>query len=328
MNDAMLRLFAEHEKIDGPPLGVSSEQLAKRGRRRLMGRNLGFAGGLTAAVALAVVGALTLSSAFVVADAPPGTGKEQPEYPLPDLPKPPDGQRYAWGYQDGDKSSPDADEYGKAFTEWFNDNGTDLEKWPGMAVNHRLLYRGSTELNNWKVVDDSIPYYGIATVSLTDPGGDPEVEWDEIVTDRVRYGEANDLGFKVYPRGSFESGAGDTFEHLATCTDGLTLEATSAETVVSRAASTQDLEPDHTCDESTGPGGERILRIHTEWKTDGGFMPRQDNRVIVIRADGTAVDVDTYVYRDDETDAGNKLGLSLDELTDLALAMPDATVKD
>lgn len=320
MNDAMLKLFAEHEKTDGPPPGLDSDTLARKGRKRLMLRRWSMAGGLTAAVAVVAVAAVTLtglatpSPADLAAEEP----ATQPEYPLPDLPAPPDGQQYAWGYKAGEKTSAAADEYGTAFQEWFSDQGIDLPEWPGMTVNHRALFLGADW--EWKQVDDSVPYYGIATRSVGEDEDFP------MTTDRLKSSEANFVGLKVYPRGSFEPGTGDTYEHLATCKDGLSLDALGEESVDARQDAPISLTPSYDCDEATGPDGERILRIETTW-AQGDFVAREDNQVIVVRDDGTAVMVDVFAFSDDETDDNSK-HLDLDGLTDLALSMPDAIVED
>ena len=60
------------------------------------------------------------------------------------------------------------------------------------------------------------------------------------------------------------------------------------------------------------------------WLRDHGYYPRQ---AAEAGEDGTAVEVFSWVNgRDLSDDTGPKL--SLDELTDLALSMPDAIVED
>lgn len=308
MNDEMLRLFAEHEKTDGPPLGLDSEALARKGRKHLRVRRLSAVGGLTAAVAVVAAVAVTLTGLATPSPADEAAdGVEQPEYPLPELPEPPEGAEYRWNDVLGTtETSTAATAYGESFRDWFADNGMELAHWPGTAIGSRELFGGNPAESDWDFEGITIPYYGIKSRV------DPEDFATMADAGRVGYGEDDTVSLRVHPRGSFEPGAGDTYEYLATCTDDVALGINDGWR-----------DADYTCDETTGPDGELVLRQHAVFEHDHGLWVTV-NRVIVFRADGTAVEVDDEV----RSDAESSLPLSLDELTDLALSMPDAIVED
>lgn len=304
MNDDMRRLFAEHTKIDGPPMSVTSGDLAKHGRRRLVGRNLGMATGLTAIVALGMVGVLTLPSAFAsttgqAANQGNTDQAEQPEFPLPDdLPEPP--EKYFWGgfaTAQGDEVSSDAaDAYGDAFRDWFDENrDTPIEDWPGMAIKYRVLMTKAEA----ETVGEPFPFYGIV---------------NEEAEEAVQYGgERYHTGLRVYPRGNFKKGDGDTYEHLYTCEDGV-------------YENDQPEYLDYTCDEKVAPNGDKYAMI-TKKHTGRDKTIELEYRVVLFRQDGTAVEVRSVVDGGGSS-VDSEPKLSLDELLDLALSMPDDVVTD
>lgn len=316
MTEEIKQMFAEHEPAPGRTLGFDPDDLVAGGRRRRKRRAVGIAAGAVLTVAALTAGALALPQ-FVTdrSDAAADDKVEQPEYPFPDLKPPDDGFYYEIhpSREEGERSKA-ADEYGKAFTEWFaSEQDLTFTDWPGMRVDEDevLLFEANTE-NNGTLIGDPLPRYRIGPTGYDD---EMPVDFEHRFGDRK---VSDFLSLTVYPRGSFLDGSGDAVGHLANCED-----TTGEETIL-----------DVTCTESTGPDGEKIIAsdtINKERKT--GDIWQKFRTVVVYRADGTAVMTNDSIPGFDGEGAHSTLDpdldpyLSIDDLTDLALSMPDTVVK-
>lgn len=323
-----------------PASTIDTVQIVARGKRSVRGRRLKAGGAATAGIAVLAAGALLLPSAFAGNNDGPdrlGDGQaadspaEQPKFTLPDVEEK-DGYKYQWdaegtakdpnGMHDDSSTTTDATaQYDKAFWKYMQDNFDEIgvtvapkiETYVPMTDGNRpVLTRNMMELNEYpgngedptSVSTEAIPQYGL-NVDLTLSGKKSKVDDLIIAT--------------VYPNGGFKSGEGDTFEYLYTC------EASKAGPSGKQAAAQK-----HTCEESTGPNGEKIVNISTSFMTGTEKMTERgrENTAVVYREDGTAVVVsDSSMFLDRESRDVADPTMTAEQLTELALSMPGDIVE-
>lgn len=318
MTEDIKQLFSQH-RVDGDrPLGIDSEAIAQGGRKRRRRRTTGLVATAVVLVAVLTAGSVTLPRYLGgSADAATDTGSEQPSHPLPELEPLADDDHYVAGIvpDDEGKRTDAADEYGDAYVEWFADNmGVEFEQWPGVRVFEEKI--GYWSDKDKEVIDIGgfwPPRYRIGAVAGGGPDGPSS--WFSHSFSGDRY--FDELSLTVYPRDSFLPGSGEGAQYLQDCQE----------------RQYNDVVTEQTCTDETGPEGERILRAVTEEKNsddmDSGIMTKTLT-VTVFREDGTAVQVGNSVpgvSMEDNMGYGKyETEMDFDDLTDLALSMPDAIV--
>lgn len=297
-----------------PPSGLRSEDLARRGRRRLLRRRLSLTGVTAVLLAGAVTGGLTL-----LPDTPgPGVqaaATTQQDYPLPAW-RP--GVDYSWQPGTSDIRENQA----------TRDLSAALWRFMG-ALPHAIPV--SYDSNQEKV---GVPLSEAAFPAFT--RRTERIDADGVPTgyERPVYNQFHPLLFdgasrpemisvSLYPRGSYIFGASSDpadprfadWRHLVSgCVEaGFELRGERGWTVT------------FTCAERTGPGGERVLTVREYVRGpsgEGSFT----NIVLVQTSAGNAI-----VVRDQglasATGAAPEPGLDFDGLTSLALALPAVIVE-
>lgn len=318
MTEDIKQLFTEHRIDAERPLRIDAETVAQGGRRRRKRRTVGMVAAAVVAVVALTAGTVTLPQYFSGSSDAAVKPDEQPSHPLPDLEPLEDGDVYLAGIVADDEGKPSeaADAYGDAYVEWFEkEMSVEFEQWPGMRVFEEEVEIWDDKKNTTVETDEFWPpRYRIGTASGGGVGG-PLSGFSHSFGGDEFYDQ---LSLTVYPRDGFLPDSGEGAQYLQNCEDRKYNNTTY----------------EQTCTEAAGPAGERILRGVTEHVTDDPHLPLLERTltVTVFRKDGTAVQVGTMVPGVSmegsiaKVDPDYEPELDLDELTDLALSMPDAIV--
>lgn len=318
MTDQIKAMLDEAAHIGEPPSHVNGDEIVLKGRKRNRARRFGVGGGATLGVAGLTAVALLLTPVDGGQTDERGAAAdtvEQPEFELPDIDVKP-GEKLQWLRKSDEESGPtkETEAFSAAFWEHLENEYDDI----GIADNAENTIEPLTDANMTAMTRDFMWLNYVEEDSEPTPvQHDPIPRYQlhtEVSLDREDVIDAIEV--TVYPKGSFEAGAGTEhdYRNLYTCDhrDG-------GPEGVDPTEATRD------CTEETGPGGEKIARIKTEHEVYDEFAG-SDLQVVVYRADGTAIvvrDVFATKHLNDVDRSGEKLTLDLDQLTELALALPD-----
>lgn len=318
MTEQIKAMLDEAARFDEPPSGINGDDVVAKGRKRTRTRRLGAAGGATLSVAAVTALALVLAPAAGGTqgdDRDSAAGAiEQPGFTLPDLDAKP-GDKFEWlsKYDDGQRTK-ETRKFEAAYWKFVEDEFDDVRVVPD---------RGDVTFE--PLADDTKPVMtrDVMWVNYVDGDSDPTpVYHDEIPWYRLQANLSLDrddiaeyLDVTVYPKGSFEAGPGKEYgyRNLYTCDHR-----------DAGPGGRQPVEADRDCSEKTGPDGEKIARVTTMFKS--GEVTGADRELIVYRADGTAISVRNWGairYRDGQLTSTQEPALDFEQLTDLALALPD-----
>jgi hypothetical protein len=338
-----------------PLLAFDADEVVARGRARLRRRRVGLAGGVAVGVAAAVAAGLALTSTVgpthQIGGPPSG-----PRYTLPDLDP---GVHYYWHSQ-GRANDATAAQLSEAVVDYLAANlatakvvayGPDFED-DGATYRRRLVSPGSPDSPL------RLSRYTNELVTLSDPGsaaayvepvyrlwesGTPRAEDDSVSTldqlsgaELALDGSGQDqidlLRVALFPAGGYRSGVDPAKMGARRPSDGYLVEGCETYDVTDAHKGTaDDRRFSFDCVESTGSRGERVVAVaaHETYLRGGARFTL--HTVVVYRTDGTAVVVsDTPRPGLDWEQGGGRVpgapGLSLDDLTDLALALPLVTI--
>ncbi|ADD43512.1 hypothetical protein [Stackebrandtia nassauensis] len=318
MTEQIKAMLDEAARFDEPPSGINGDDVVVKGRKRNRTKRLGLAGGATLSVA--AVTALAL----VLAPTAGGTEKgdnaaadaiEQPEFELPDLDAKP-GDKFEWMPKEDGKAGPtdETREFDAAFWEYLEDNFDQVDVAPDMK---KVKFEPLTDTNRTEMTREHMWVNYVDGEQVPVPVYHDEIPWYRLQANLSldREGVADFIDVTVHPKGSFEPGPGEDYgyRNLYTC-----------DRREAGPGGHQPAEADRDCSEKTGPDGEKIARITTEYKS--GDVLGEERRVIVYRADGTAISVKDWGatrYEDGEMTGSEEPALDFEQLTELALALPD-----
>ena len=323
-----------------PPSALDTDRIVKAGRRRLGARRAGLAGGFALAVVALTGGILALQPAGGTAPVD-AAAEGQPTYPLPGL----DGDKqWTWkldGLSNGGPTRTEAtEEITDALWSWIESRDDLAVTRYDPAANSYVPVTRETFPG---VVRDTQSLYEVADGTDTPQGYQRPVyrlgesvygqEHDDLSWTFAENADANimddSLRLAFYPKGSFVYGAqsarrGDPAEpdvhNLVAGCDGYSYDAGEYAPRVGTFS----------CEESTGPNGERVVAV-TWNETTGTTSHRTSRTVVLYRNDGNAVVVSDSAYTSshdiDAVPADPRLVLSAEELTELAASMPDVVVE-
>ncbi|MEV0647670.1 hypothetical protein AB0I28_20615 [Phytomonospora sp. NPDC050363] len=327
-----------------PPSALTADGIVTAGRKRVLGRRLGIGGALVTGVAALAAGILVFQPATggvatgaspepsVSADAAPQV-EEQPSFPLPDLDW---NEGYSWTAASSGTGTPETEVLTDALWEWIAARG-DVS-----------LYRhddaGDADV---QITRDNLPPVGRSNVFLVgDAAGEPAAFSRPVYvfgdsSKRLRWvvdGVPDDsaIFLTLYPKDSYLQGAGSIDGVLPLKPDPRYLVA-GCEDYRYDSQTHEGQLADFTCDERTGPGGERILTVECVLDADGDstqkivtalvYLP--DGNAVVVNAEPIVGHQNTGTNPGQGTGQGTGPGpgLTADDMVDLALSMPPVIVK-
>lgn len=335
-----------------PPTMITVEGITRAGKRRILGRRLGFAGAFVTGMAALTAGILVLQpgpggpganagasadpsvSSSAVDDLQPPTG-EQPSFPLPDLDW---SRQYDWGTDGSHAETPETAMLTDALWEWTSGRD-DVHLWwvngitdgrdPVTRENLLPVYRTKQDLYE----DDDPSVSGSATgaatgysrpVYILNTGSDFErsLIW---TVDGVENSAAIDM--TVYPKGSYLPGA-ESVEGAAPSAHETRHLVAGCEDYRYDAQGTGENLAEFTCDESEGPDGERIITVEAMFNATTASEQKMITAV-VYQPNGNAVVIEGTAYNSENErfTRGMGPGLTADDMADLALSLPDVIVR-
>ncbi|ADD45601.1 hypothetical protein [Stackebrandtia nassauensis] len=365
MNDDIRGTLSRAMPPDLPAPRIDLDTLEQEGEKLVKRRRFGLTGMASTGVAVVAALALTLPTALVSGaeqDDAAGNG-EQKAYPLPDLD--PD-EIYGWIGIDDEKQTEATKELTEEFWAYLtqkypdlkvhnenyveDDSGDDSGDDPGddptggpdenqekylEPEDYPTFLRGENSLATVKdAVKDEWPDVQGSAIMDEDPSGYTKPVYgmptEEGLTGAIRTDLKKDAAFidafdiSVHPKGSFGDGAKSIPGHPGRG-PLLPYLAEGCEDEVGPGKTENDTEGyEYDCEESTVPGGGKVHKI--EQTANGGEeapdeIAHRVNTVIVTLANGNAVVINDMAEGDHEPT------MSTDELTELALALPDVVVE-
>lgn len=334
-----------------PSTTITADAIVRAGKRRVLGRRLGFAGAFVTGIAALTAGILVLqpiggalpsaspsassSSGLDESPAPPPQ-EVQPSFPLPDLDW---NEPYDWNFDSAlETETAETVILTERLWQWIAGRG-DIELFyfdeftgetePITRANFPAIVRAPQNLVEDLEPDPGTFKLGPPTgyrrplyVLDSGPGIATHVRWsfDEADNDAM-------IGVAFYPKDSYLPGAKSTeaspgnydVRHLvAGCEDYR---------YTGQGGAGEDL-ADFTCAETAGPDGERILTVECVLNADSEYSVKTIT-VVVYRPDGNAVVVDGSPISEEGAAHHKGQGpiLTGADLADLALSLPDLVIK-
>jgi len=345
MTENLTERLTEQLDHGAPPLGITADAMAAKGRKRLRARRFALGGGLTAGVAAIAAAVLVLPAAFgggggsgpadVPGNAASGTAEEQPSHPLPSL----DPEKsYEW-YGDEDEentSTAETEQLTDALWQYLAGKGLELLKQGDeydefdevTRENFPEFARQIDELN--EIVEEGGGYSSVP-LDHTQPVYAYDRDLILQFSDDGQY--LDGLGIKVSPKDSYlpgpgqpERGAGDQqfTPHLYAGCEDLRYDGQG----------TDGWKTDFTCSDATTSTGEQVAISEVLVVNPGGTGAYRSLTVVVYRADGSALTMtdtmelrDTHIPVADDYLEKKDFALDAEDLIALAEALPSVIVK-
>ncbi|GIG67271.1 hypothetical protein [Phytomonospora endophytica] len=332
-----------------PASGITADGIVRAGRRRMVGRRLGFGGlFLTGAAALtAGILAIQPGSGSLPAASPSASGsaeespppappqEEQQAFPLPDLDW--ENDSYDWGYADStDVETAETAILTERLWQWISDyEGLELLEYDGSGGSEPVTRENFHPFQRTvqKLVEDLAPEPGDFSLGPDAGYERPIYLWAGGASYSSGYawrfdGADNDaqIGVTIYPKGSYLPGP-KSVRSMPSTWDVRHLVAGCEDYRFDSQGRTGKL-ADFSCEEKDGPDGERILMVECVFNAESEWAQTMVTAV-VYQPNGNAVVVDGYAVDGENLPFKTGMGpvLTGEEMADLALSLPDLVVK-
>lgn len=346
MTENLSERLAEQLDHGAPPLGITADAMAAKGRKRVRARRFALGGGLTAGVAVIAAAALVLPAAFgggggsapadVPADVPVNAAEapaeEQPSHPLP--PIDPD-KFYDWTSTGDGASTAETEQLTDALWEYLAGKGLDLKQLvePGdkfVTVTRENFPEFLRRIN--ELMEDTPDGNG---ESSPVPNGhtQPAYEYGNLIVQYSKDKQYTDtLSVKVSPKDGYLPGPGQPERGVDT--QYVPHLFAGCEDIEYGGQSVDAWKTDFTCSDATTSTGEQAAISEALVINPYGTGAYRSLTVVVYRADGSAVTLtdtmqlqDTHVAVADDYLEKKKFALDTDALIALAEALPNVIVK-